>query len=132
MSNYPAGAANDPYAPYNQPEIPEQEFEVTICQSVSKTTHIYTDDYAPISEEDEEGYYDYIDTSDTDWDKAYKDNEYTIPEILEECRKLTENILDNWEYFKQKLNKPDLYNIKRLSESCKDWQLDDSEVIHEQ
>lgn len=132
MSNYPPGAEHDPSAPYNQEETQEQEFEVTICQSLSKTTYVYTNDYKPIRERDEEGYYEYIDTSDTNWDEVYKDNEYAIPKILEECKKLTDNILDDWEYFKQKLNKPDLYNIKRLNESCKGWQLDDSEVIHEQ
>lgn len=130
-SNYPSGAANDHNAPYNKKEMSEQEFEVTICQSLSKTTYVYTDDYKHVREKDEEGYYEYIDTSDTNWDKVYKDNEFSIPEILEECKKLTENILENWEYFKYKLDNPDLYNIKKLNKACEGWQVDDSEVLYE-
>lgn len=130
-SDYPSGAANDPNAPYNKKEIPEQEFEVTICQSLSKVTYVYTDDYTSVSDKDEDGYYEYIDTSDTNWDKVYKDNEFTIPEILEGCKKLTENILENWEYFKYKLDNSDLYSIKKLNKACEGWQVDDSEVLYE-
>ena len=44
---YPAGAYNDPNASYNQPIIPERDFDLTISQSLSKDVTVSTDNYIP-------------------------------------------------------------------------------------
>ena len=62
---YPAGAYNDPRAPYNEVDIPERDFEVTISQTLSRTVTIVTDDYYP--EYDEEDGHTYANTENTDW-----------------------------------------------------------------
>lgn len=48
--NYPAGAANDPSAPYNQPEYPElQDYDVTASFVLDKSFTVTS------SSDDEEG-----------------------------------------------------------------------------
>ena len=48
--NYPAGAANDPFAPYNQPEYPDyQEHDVTASFTLDKS---FTVTSTPDDEED--------------------------------------------------------------------------------
>lgn len=39
--NYPAGAQNDPNAPWNQPSTEDIEVEVTVSLTISKTLKIY-------------------------------------------------------------------------------------------
>ena len=93
MDNYPPGAANDPNAPYNEVEVPEREFDVTISMSLSRTVQCYTNKYIP--EVDEENGHLYVDTSDTPWSEVYGDNHKTIPELLEEHKKYIQKDLDN-------------------------------------
>ena len=48
--NYPPGAANDPFAPYNQPEYPEyQDYDVTASFTIDKS---FTVTYSSDDEED--------------------------------------------------------------------------------
>ena len=70
---YPIGAEFDPSAPWNQVEIPEREFDVTISSSLSKSTTIESKDY--LIDEDPDG--SYIDTSDIAWTKEYQEQHYT-------------------------------------------------------
>lgn len=129
-SNYPPGAANDPNAPYNQHDIPEKDFEVIICQSLSKVATVTTSDYNPIKECDEDGYYCYDDTSETNWSQAYKESCYDCLELINELKDITDTILANWDNFKDYIAKP-WSKIYRINEDCQGWQLDDSEVLYE-
>jgi hypothetical protein len=51
MNNYPPGVSdNTPDAPWNDPEVPEKEFDVTCTLCMSKTVSCYTKDYIPGAE----------------------------------------------------------------------------------
>lgn len=143
MDNYPPGAANDPNAPYNEIEVPEKEFDVTISMSLSKTVSCLTNDYIPGAsgvdyEPDDEGGYcacgwqDDDDTSNTDWCKAYCDNHKTIPELLEELKKYIQKDLDNLANNDTKVDKAfHERRLKWLLEECDDWTVDEEDYERE-
>lgn len=124
--NYPPGA-DGPDAPWNEKEVEEREFEVTISQTLSKNTTVYTNDYCgggyyPEVEKDIDGYHtitcmEPIDTSDTDWVEVYSKEHYTPLELIKEFKKMLES------------NEPILESKrKHLIEECMDWVEDDFEV----
>jgi len=126
MDNYPPGAANDPNAPYNEVEVPEREFDVTISMSLSRTVQCYTNKYIP--EVDEENGHLYVDTSDTPWSEVYSDNHKTIPELLEELKKYIQKDLDNLADDKTKIDKA--FHRRRLEfllTECDEWTVDEED-----
>lgn len=128
---YPPGAEFDPNAPYNQVENSEREFEVTISQTLSKPTTVFTTDYNLEVDIDEEGSYADYDTSDTDWKAAYENEHLTIEQllgVLENMCVLEKSILEakvdqNIET-KNRIRKLEYY----ISE-CKDWCVDEFEIV---
>lgn len=126
MDNYPPGAANDPNAPYNEVEVPEREFDVTISMSLSRTVQCYTNKYIP--EIDEENGHLYVDTSDTPWSEVYGDNHKTIPELLEELKKYIQKDLDNLADDDTKMDKA--FHRRRLEfllTECDEWTVDEED-----
>ena len=117
---YPPGAYNDPDAPYNQPVIPERDFDVTVSQTLSRNVKVTTDNYRP--EYDDEDGCTYANTEDTDWKEVYGQQHLTILELLEDY-KLRLEIL--------KTTLADEKEIKRINyllSECEDWVEDDFEV----
>lgn len=130
MDNYPPGAANDPNAPYNEVEVPEREFDVTISMSLSRTVQCYTNKYIP--EIDEENGHLYVDTSDTPWSEVYGDNHKTIPELLEELKKYIQKDLDNLADDETKMDKA--FHRRRLEfllTECDEWTVDEEDYEEE-
>jgi hypothetical protein len=126
LDNLPPGAANDPNAPYNEVEIPEREFDVTISMSLSRTVQCYTNKYIP--EVDEENGHLYVDTSDTPWSEVYGDNHKTIPELLEELKKYIQKDLDNLADDETKMDKA--FHRRRLEfllTECDEWTVDEED-----
>ena len=140
---YPAGAEFDPSAPWNEPVIPEKEFEVTCSQSLSKNVIVYTDNYIPGAsgvdyESDDEGGYtavgwhDSDDTSDTNWDKEYKNDHYTPLELI---NKFKEYLMKQWDILKDAEEANDARTkqkkreIKHLIEECEGWTEDETEYV---
>ena len=133
---YPIGAYRDPSAPYNQPDIPEKEFEITCSQSLSRTATICTDNYIPGAsgvdwEIDDEGHpyasgwHDDPDTSDTNWAEEYHDNDHYTPiQLIELFRRHLENELDNSNIPQNRVNK-----YKHLIEECEGWTEDETEYL---
>lgn len=118
--NYPMGSDTSD-APWNQVDYPEKEIEVTVSVTLSKTVKILVDDY---SVEDDEGYTSY-DYSKCDLKKAVED-QITLPQNLAE---FTERI------FNQDLNLKETGMPKYLKDAiadCKDWCVDEMEVISEE
>lgn len=96
--DYPCGA-DTPDAPWNQdnrePDYIERDVEV--CISLSKTVTICTNDYIPTIEEDYDvdidedgnrvmvgGKFESQDFSDTNWNKAYQEDDCYIITLLQE------------------------------------------------
>lgn len=121
---YPPGAEFDPRAPWNEREVPERQFDVCISQTLSKSTRVTTNDYVPEVDQDEDGVYESIDTSDTDWKAAYNNSHYTPLELIGLFKEFLEKhlpdpIVDIKGYRKH----------KSLIKECEDWVEDELEVI---
>lgn len=120
---YPAGAYLDPNAPYNEVEVPERDFNVSISQSLSKDTTITTTQYVP--EYDEEDGHTYANTDDTDWTKAYLECAYDPIGIIEACKKIAEYLRDNGTF------RVGSIHLKTLIDNCENWVVNETTVIEE-
>lgn len=121
---YPPGAEFDPNAPYNEVELPDKEIEVTVSVTLSKTVKVKVNDYTVDEGVDEDGYYRDYDFSDCDLRKAVED-QVTLPQDL---AMFVERM------FNQDLNLKAAGMPKYLRDSledCKDWNVDDYEVVEE-
>ena len=144
---YPAGAYRDPSAPYNEVDIPEKDFDVTCCQTLSRTVVVTTNNYIPGAsgvdyEPDGEGGYcaygwqDDDDTSETNWADEYATNGYKTPlelismlqEYLEkDLREIQKDMLPNDRSFKA----TQVRRLKGLIKDCECWTEDEIEFIED-
>ena len=148
LSNYPDGLSDHTVnAPWNDTDIPEKEFDVTISQTLSKDTTVTTNDYIPGAsgvdyEPDDEGGYcscgwhDPDDTSDTNWGKAYREEHYTpiqLIKLFKERCELELKSLDNSDTFEltPSFYKKKKMELKHLIEECEGWTEDETEYIEE-
>ena len=127
-SNYPLMSQSEwDNAPWNQSDPEEQEIEVTVSQTLSKSTTVTTSDYIPggyfpETEWDIDGYHTITchepdDTSDTDWKKAYNNEHYTPLGLIQEVKEMLEK------------NTPiPETRRKHLIDECMNWIEDDLEV----
>ena len=130
--NYPPGADNE-FAPWNEVEVPEKDFDVTCSQSLSKTVTVCTNNYIPGAsgcdyEPDGEGGYSAIgwheddDTSDTDWAQEYHENDYHTPaQLLELFKNILVRDLENGNPFRSEKY------TKQLIEECEGWTEDETD-----
>ena len=100
-------------------------FDITISQTLSKSTWVETDDYIiEYDMLDEEGPRPYYNTEDTDWYKVVKQNDILTPlELLEEFKKYLE-----YELTYNNLDEKEQIKFKGLLDDCKNW-IDDSTII---
>lgn len=144
--DYPYGA-DGPDAPWNQPEVPEKEFDVTCSQSLSRTATVWSNNYIPgasgvdYEPNDEGGYdacgwHDEDDTSDTNWADEYKNNGYKTPlELIGMLREYLEKDLRDIQ--KDMLPNDRSYNatkariLRSLIEECDCWTNDETEYVIE-
>lgn len=113
---FPAGAYNDPNAPYNQCDVPDRDFEVNVSVTIHKDfVPVTTNDYNP--EMDEEDGRCYANTEDTDWDKAYTTQHNSIVDMLAKLKQYVEKDIE--EYKKQGKRVPSV--LTDLLEDCSDW-----------
>ena len=144
-SNYPAMSQSQwDSAPFNEPDVPEEEFNVTCSQSLSKSTTVWTDNYIPGAsgadyEPDGEGGYcavgwhDDPDTSDTNWMEEYHDNDHYTPiQLIELFKETLKNQLESWEGTEDtNAGRSQIKRIKHLIEECDGWTEDDVEVFQD-
>lgn len=114
---YPAGAYSDPNAPYNEPIIPERDFDVDVEFVMSKTVTITTNDYAP--EYDDEDGRENANTENTDWEQAYDNSGHlTIAEMLQELESYVKDDMT-----KTAPNSGKGRYLQRVLESCQGWEV---------
>lgn len=117
--NYPMGA-DTPFAPWNEPIIPELEFNVCAMQTLVKETTISTDQYQP--EYDEETGTAYANTDDTDWVKTYEEVACTPKQLIEACKKIAQWAIDNG------TKRIDGMWLPRIVEKCDGWEVNETTV----
>ena len=122
--DYPVGADNE-NAPWNQHDVPEQDFEISICQVLSKDVTVTTDNYIPVEEyEPQNGIHDmYPDTSDTDWKEVYCEDHFTPLQLINLFKRYLEDELSH----KGAVSKAPSY-LKHLISECSDWNDDELEI----
>ena len=144
-SNYPPMTQSQwDNAPWNEVEVPEKDFDVTISQTLSKDTTICTNDYIPGAsgvdyESDDEGgcyassYQDPDDTSDTNWGKAYREEHYTPLDLIkllgdkckQELKELEELGSNDAPYYYHQKKK----ELIHLIDECSCWTDDETEIV---
>ena len=114
--NYPPGAAHDQNAPYNEPLIPEREFDVEVTITMSKVVTITTDNYVP--EYDDEDGHTYANTENTEWDKEFENSgHFTIADLIEELKGYVVEDMKTCAPNTRKVS-----HLKRLLLACEDWE----------
>lgn len=117
--NYPPGA-DTPSAPWNEYTPPEKDFEVECSQTLCKTVNIVTRNYAHYEDESEDGVDIWDDTSDTEWEKEFKDNGYHTPlELIGLFKEFLE------EQLKQEIVFKSPAYTQHLIRECRDWEEDE-------
>lgn len=123
--NYPVGADNKD-APWNKEETPKRDFDVFISQSLSKSTSVSTDDYICSVEKGEDGEVEEdIDTSNTDWERAYTEEHLTLTGLIRECKKFLLKCKQGEYYSKDKTT------IDKLLRECEGWSSDDLVIMED-
>ena len=117
------------YAPWNQVDPPEKEFEVTCSQTLSKNVTVVTDNYIPVDYTDWDdmgGFHEhYDDTSNVNWKEEYHDNDYHTPlQLIELFGKYLKDELDGT----QAIKRSESY-LKSLMEECNNWIEDECEIF---
>lgn len=114
--NYPPGAAHDPNAPYNEPIIPERDFDVEVTITMSKVVTITTDNYVP--EYDDEDGHTYANTENTEWDKEFENSgHFTIADLIEELKGY---VVEDMKTCAPNTGKG--AHLQRLLLACEDWE----------
>jgi hypothetical protein len=117
---YPPGAEFDPNAPYNQVDYPEEEFEITVSQTLSKTVTVFTSNYNLEVDYDEDGCYRNCDTSDTNWQEVYEEDYHTPLQLIGFLKRLLEG------------NEPISDSLKKqLIKECENWCEDELAFVEE-
>ena len=139
--HYPAGADNE-QAPWNEPEVPENDFNVTCCQTLSRTAVVTTNNYIPGAsgvdyEYDGDGGYtacdwhDEDDTSDTHWSEEYLENGYKTPiELIEMLKDYLQKDLDRVDIIAEEQNENKQFlerRLKFLIKECESWTVDETD-----
>ena len=145
---YPEGLEDNPRAPWNERELPAEEFDVVISATLSKSLKISTTDYESKVSNDEDGDTDYADTSGTNWHMAYiNDGHLTPRDLINLLRKKLEVELEeinNYLNGRNGIALDDEYLLKTFEEAfhtkryithiieeCKDWIEDEIEVVED-
>lgn len=98
----------------------EREFQVTVSQTLSKDVSVFTDNYRV--EPDEDGLHSYV-MEDVNLKDLYKEQHYAIPELLKILRK-------DYEYrARNTANPKKAAYFKTIADECKNWVVDDFEVV---
>lgn len=117
-SNYPPMSQSEwDNAPFNEPIIPERDFDIDVEFVMSKTVTVTTNDYAP--EYDDEDGRENANTENTDWEEAYDNSGHlTIAEMLQELESYVKDDMT-----KTAPNSGKGRYLQRVLESCQGWEI---------
>ena len=112
---YPAGAANDPNAPYNEVEPPEREFDCSATMVLNKDTLVTTDKVYWDGD-------DWVMCEDVSLRDVFRDNYTDIPTLIAELVKYIDGELaSNQISYERK------WELVKMKESAKGWTIIDEE-----
>ena len=121
MNNYDYPMGSDTKdSPWNEPVIPEQDFDVRVTQTLVKETTISTDQYQP--EYDDETGTTYANTDDTDWKDVCENVALTPSQLIEVCGKLAQHLINGG------IKKVYGIWLPEIVKECDGWEVDETEV----
>lgn len=117
-SNIPIGVGYDRHAPWRQMESQAIQCNCEVTETIARKVTLSTTDYTTEDDSDEElGMYMYFDTSETDWEKEYVKQEYTVLELI---ARLKEYVLEDIKNVTSNTGRG--RELQRLLAACKDWE----------
>ena len=127
MDNYPAGAANDPRAPWNEPE--GTEIDVTVTATLVKETVLmgsgsHTCTECEIEPDGSRSYISF-EESDDDVDDLFRDQQRTPLEIIQACEWICRQLNKEGRHFVNceiKKGSKRCIDVRRLIDDCMDWE----------
>lgn len=120
---YPAGAYNDPDAPWNEKEVPVTTASVEFLCNMRKVADVKTTDYTPETVTDEEGFTDSVpDFSNTDWLQAWNEYNYTPQELIYTLHEITAELAEG----RMPKGRPSYWRM--INRECKNWEEYDQEA----
>ena len=127
MDNYPAGAAHDPRAPWNEPE--GTEIEVTVTATLVKETVVMGSGSHTCSECEIEpdGSRSYIsfEESDDDPKELFRDQQRSPLEIIQACEWICRQLNKEGRHFVNyeiREGSTRCVDVRRLIDDCMDWE----------
>lgn len=120
---YPAGAYNDPNAPFNEPADPDPiDINVMAVLRVSHETTVSTDNYNETW--DEEGYCEReLFDKNSDIERLYNEQHKTIPQLLDELAKYI-----NGELLSDGLSRSRRQELQDMLTDCKGYTVEEVEI----
>ncbi len=116
--NYPMGAANDPRAPWNEPEWPEIEVSATatlVKETVVLGSGTHTCTECEIEPDGSRSYSSFTE-SDDDVNELFREQEMTPAEIFRKCEKVVNQLVEDG-----KLSYAGV-SLKRLLDALDGWE----------
>lgn len=120
MNNYDYPMGSDTKdAPWNEPMPPKPiEFTMTVFHELKKVMKVPTDQYREYKEQGEDGEYIHeIDTGDVDWNEAYKENCYTLNDLLLALEGYIKEDLERYKGLKRREKE-----LNEMLDACKGWE----------
>ena len=112
MDNYPAGAAHDPQAPYNEQEV---EVEVVATATMQQITTVWVDpEHYAVSD----GGYE---IPDTDLQEAFENENEPLQETLRKCVKVLKVITSDGRTYFPSIDEPVFINVPALIQELEAW-----------
>ena len=128
MDNYPMGAANDPRAPWNEPDWPE--IEVTAKATLIKETVVlgsgtHTCTECEIEPDGTRSYVSFSE-SDDDVQELFREQEKSPIELITALEKIVTQLMKS-----KKLRFYARYNLRELLDACAGWEETEFEVYQD-
>lgn len=123
---YPAGAYDDPDAPYNEHEPEMREWDCSVSVTLAQVLPIGTKDYTEEPPEmDEDGFFcsGSTDTSDVDWAHEYEEQYMPLDILLEKMADYLERVASG-----EQLGKREMRTIPELVRQARGWNVDDIDI----
>lgn len=121
LSNYPAGAENDPRAPWNESSPEENDFNVNATATLTCLSTVTSYDAYHCVECDEDGCYGWLEKEDCDFEADFRRDLFTPMELIKYLKGLVEKDLEEH---------PNLaWDVRKsVLESCEMWLAGDEDL----
>ena len=129
MDNYPAGAANDPRAPYNFSDPEEEVREVEFSCVLTRRANVSTTDYIAGSTypEWDDGRYIAVteepNFDNTNWLEEWKNQEYTPADLIWKLKEIALTLAKGETPTRPRNSRKDYWAV--LAKACEGWEQED-------